>query len=118
MSIPLLDKELWEDYADDEQEEAYDMLQDLKAQCDAKPTMLYINENEELQSYLKVKVDGAFGKNTKKALFEELKNKYNSDKIELKELSMGMTGDYKIALEEGSTMIRVGSAIFGSRNYQ
>ena len=52
MSIPLLDKELWEDYADDEQEEAYDMLQDLKAQCDAKPTMLYINENEELQSYL------------------------------------------------------------------
>ena len=53
-----------------------------------------------------------------KALFEELKNKYNSDKNELKELSMGMTGDYKIALEEGSTMIRVGSAIFGSRNYQ
>ena len=52
MSIPLLDKELWEDYADDEQEEAYDMLQDLKAQCDAKPTMLYINEHEELQSYL------------------------------------------------------------------
>ena len=39
MSIPLLDKELWEDYADDEQEEAYDMLQDL-------------NEHEELQSYL------------------------------------------------------------------
>ena len=53
-----------------------------------------------------------------KALFEELKSKYNSDRVELKELSMGMTGDYKIALEEGSTMIRVGSAIFGSRNYQ
>ena len=52
MSIPLLDKELWEDYADDEQEEAYNMLQDLKAQCEDKPTMLYINENEELQSYL------------------------------------------------------------------
>ena len=52
MTIPLLDKELWEDYADDEQEEAYDMLQDLKAQCDDKPTMLYINEREELQSYL------------------------------------------------------------------
>ena len=52
MPIPLLDKELWEDYADDEQEEAYNMLQDLKTQCDDKPTMLYINENEELQSYL------------------------------------------------------------------
>lgn len=53
-----------------------------------------------------------------KALFEELKGKYNSEKVEMKELSMGMTSDYKIALEEGSTMIRVGSAIFGSRNYQ
>ena len=52
MSIPLLDKELWEEYGNDEQEEAYDMLQDLKAQHDGKPTMLHINEEEELQSYL------------------------------------------------------------------
>jgi hypothetical protein len=52
MTIPLLDKELWEEFGNDEQEEAYDLLQDLKAQCDAKPTILYINENEELQSYL------------------------------------------------------------------
>ena len=52
MSIPLLDKELWEEFGNDEQEEAYDLLQDLKAQCDAKPTILYINENEELLSYL------------------------------------------------------------------
>ncbi|GAB2564220.1 YggS family pyridoxal phosphate-dependent enzyme [Spirosoma aerophilum] len=36
--------------------------------------------------------------------------------IQFQELSMGMSGDYQIALEEGSTMIRVGSAIFGSRN--
>ena len=35
----------------------------------------------------------------------------------LKTLSMGMSGDYKLAIENGSTMIRVGSAIFGSRNY-
>lgn len=52
-----------------------------------------------------------------KALFYQLKNEINSDKVIMKELSMGMTGDYKIALEEGSTMIRVGSAIFGNRNY-
>lgn len=52
-----------------------------------------------------------------KSLFENIKSKYNSEKVEMKEISMGMTGDYKIALEEGSTMIRVGSAIFGSRNY-
>lgn len=32
-------------------------------------------------------------------------------------LSMGMSGDYKIAIEEGSTMVRIGSSIFGSRNY-
>ena len=32
-------------------------------------------------------------------------------------ISMGMSGDYKIAIEEGSTMVRVGSAIFGTRNY-
>ena len=32
-------------------------------------------------------------------------------------LSMGMSGDYKLALEHGSTMVRVGSAIFGARNY-
>lgn len=52
-----------------------------------------------------------------KTLFETIKKENNSEKVEMKELSMGMTGDYKIALEEGSTMIRVGSAIFGSRNY-
>ena len=32
-------------------------------------------------------------------------------------LSMGMSGDYKIALEEGSNLIRIGTAIFGERNY-
>lgn len=52
-----------------------------------------------------------------KSLFGEIKGKYNSEKVAMTEISMGMTGDYKIALEEGSTMIRVGSAIFGSRNY-
>lgn len=37
--------------------------------------------------------------------------------VALKELSMGMSGDYPIAQEEGSTMVRIGSAIFGERNY-
>lgn len=36
----------------------------------------------------------------------------------LQVLSMGMSGDYKIAVDEGSTMVRIGSAIFGVRNYQ
>lgn len=40
----------------------------------------------------------------------------NIPNVEMKELSMGMSGDLEIAIEEGSTMIRVGSAIFGHRN--
>lgn len=47
----------------------------------------------------------------------ELKEKLNSKGFILKELSMGMTGDFEIAIEEGSTMVRIGSAIFGTRNY-
>ncbi|WP_047415457.1 YggS family pyridoxal phosphate-dependent enzyme [Cellulophaga sp. Hel_I_12] len=46
-----------------------------------------------------------------KSLFDAAKNKISS----LKVLSMGMSGDYKIAIEEGSTMVRIGSSIFGSR---
>jgi uncharacterized pyridoxal phosphate-containing UPF0001 family protein len=38
--------------------------------------------------------------------------------FELRTLSMGMSGDYKTAIEEGSNMIRVGSAVFGERNQQ
>ena len=47
-----------------------------------------------------------------RGLFEEYKDEYN-----LTELSMGMSGDYEIAVEEGATMVRVGSKIFGARNY-
>mgnify|MGYP003140718858 FL=1 len=49
--IPLLDKEL-NDWGKDEQEEAYDMLQSLKQDFEGVPSKLYINEDEELQSYL------------------------------------------------------------------
>ena len=52
-----------------------------------------------------------------KTISEQLKNELSSEVITLTELSMGMTSDYQIALEEGSTMVRIGSAIFGSRNY-
>jgi pyridoxal phosphate enzyme (YggS family) len=50
-------------------------------------------------------------------LFKTLKNKILPDNVEMKELSIGMSSDYKIAIEEGSTFVRVGTAIFGSRNY-
>jgi len=50
---------------------------------------------------------------TLKNLYEEIKIKHTG----FCRLSMGMTSDYKIALEEGSNMLRIGSAIFGHRNY-
>ena len=52
-----------------------------------------------------------------KMLFDELKNIYFADNASFKEISMGMSDDYQIAIEEGSTMVRVGSSIFGVRNY-
>ncbi len=51
-----------------------------------------------------------------KSTFEALK-KLDSENCKLKTISMGMSGDFKLAIEFGSTMIRVGSSIFGSRNY-
>jgi pyridoxal phosphate enzyme (YggS family) len=50
-----------------------------------------------------------------KAFFEKLKSSKLPTNVVMKELSMGMSGDYQIALQEGSTIIRVGSAIFGER---
>ncbi|AEH61393.1 alanine racemase domain protein [Methanosalsum zhilinae DSM 4017] len=51
-----------------------------------------------------------------KSLFDELKQE-NRDNIDIQELSMGMSNDYMVAIEEGATMVRVGSAIFGEREY-
>ena len=51
-----------------------------------------------------------------KQLFDQL-GEFRSDNVVFSELSMGMSGDYLIAAEEGSTLVRVGSAIFGNRSY-
>ncbi len=50
-----------------------------------------------------------------KGIFDELHVSNFKDASYFKEISMGMSGDYQIAIEEGSTMIRVGSSIFGGR---
>ena len=52
-----------------------------------------------------------------KQLYEDLKKRALPSFVNLHELSMGMSGDYQIAQEEGSTMVRIGSSIFGARNY-
>lgn len=51
-----------------------------------------------------------------KKLSEEIEA-LHIDNVEMKELSMGMTGDYEVAVEEGATLVRVGTGIFGNRNY-
>ena len=49
-------------------------------------------------------------------LYVDIKSK-NIDNVNMNHLSMGMTGDYEIAIQEGATMVRVGTGIFGERNY-
>ena len=51
-----------------------------------------------------------------KTLSVDISNK-NIDNVSMNVLSMGMTGDYQVAVEEGATMVRVGTGIFGERNY-
>lgn len=48
-----------------------------------------------------------------KAIFDSLRQEFSDISV----LSMGMSGDYALAIEEGSTMVRIGSSIFGARNY-
>ena len=87
--------------------------------------------SEEFKKFQNVKIIGLMGMATftddEKQIseeFQKLKKIYDQFRIqsrnfgtEFKILSMGMSGDYKIAIANGSNMIRVGSAIFGERNY-
>ena len=58
-------------------------------------------------------VKNEFG--TLKSIFDDLKENHFSENSNFKEISMGMSGDYKLAVETGSTMVRIGSLLFGSR---
>jgi PLP dependent protein len=49
--------------------------------------------------------------------YEWLKSEFFPSDERFKEISMGMSGDYPVAIEEGATMVRIGSLIFGERNY-
>ena len=66
----------------------------------------YVENSEENRQYFK----------KLKQLCVDLKAK-NIDNTDMDFLSMGMTGDYQVAIEEGATMVRVGTGIFGARNY-
>ncbi len=85
--------------------------------------------SEELKKFTNIKINGFMGmaSNTEdhakirkefkslKFFFDQCKSLYSATNVDFHELSMGMSADYKIALEEGSTLIRVGSSIFGTR---
>jgi uncharacterized pyridoxal phosphate-containing UPF0001 family protein len=53
-----------------------------------------------------------------KLFYEELKDRFFGNDELFTEISMGMSDDYEIAVKEGSTMVRIGSSIFGQREYQ
>lgn len=53
-----------------------------------------------------------------KSIFDKLKTRHLPPNFDLQEISMGMSGDYVIGQEEGSTMVRIGTAIFGQREYK
>ncbi len=88
-------------------------------------------ESEAFQQMENVRICGVMGMGTftdnmdevrkefkhLKSIFETLKNDYFANQPQFKEISMGMSEDYPIAIEEGATLIRVGSKIFGARVY-
>lgn len=51
-----------------------------------------------------------------KQLLVDINNK-KIDNVNMTELSMGMTGDYEVAIEEGATIVRIGTGVFGARYY-
>ncbi len=87
----------------------------------------FLNQ-ESMSEYQNIKFKGLMGmasftdsESIIKNEFNNLKNIYNNIRKEIDDfniLSMGMSNDYEIAIESGSNMIRVGSKIFGKRNYQ
>lgn len=94
-----------------------------------KTELIELLESDAYKSFENIKVCGLMGMATLtenkeqihhefaslKQLFDTLKQDYFSQQVDFKIISMGMSGDYEIAIEEGSTMVRIGSSIFGAR---
>ncbi len=89
----------------------------------------FITQNSEI--YKNIRIVGLMGmatftedQNQIKKEFTHLKSIFdnlyplNTENCQLNTISMGMSGDYQLAIESGSTMVRIGSSIFGNRNYQ
>ncbi|MBO3700841.1 YggS family pyridoxal phosphate-dependent enzyme [Roseivirga sp. E12] len=97
---------------------------------DETELMDFLN-GDSLKEYNNVKILGLMGMATNtsdkaqvskefdqlKSLFNQIKSNFDLENVDMQELSMGMTSDYIEACQAGSTMVRIGSAIFGARNY-
>ena len=90
--------------------------------------IIEILQSKEIKDLNNIKIDGLMGMSTFTSDMELVSKEFRSLKtffdslnsslpVDLKTLSMGMSGDYEIAIKNGSNMVRVGSAIFGERNY-
>ncbi|MGC4034668.1 MAG: YggS family pyridoxal phosphate-dependent enzyme [Chitinophagaceae bacterium] len=92
---------------------------------------LFVNQKAEIENLKNVRITGLMGmasftesKDVIKSEFRYLKSifeKYRTSSIRnlhFSTLSMGMSGDYKTAIQEGSNMVRIGSLLFGAREYQ
>lgn len=94
--------------------------------------LMEILDHEELSGLTGIKIQGLMGMATftsdenqiarefagLRRIFERVKQEYAGHAaLDFRTLSMGMSSDYRIAVQEGSTLVRVGSAIFGERNY-
>ena len=91
--------------------------------------LLELINSKEFKELQNIRIIGLMGmatftenQNQIKAEFQHLKTIFdtinNQENLKLETLSMGMSGDYELAIEFGSTMVRIGSSIFGNRNYQ
>lgn len=88
--------------------------------------LIELLDSPEYKNLQHIKVIGLMGmatftenENQIKSEFKSIQNLFNElrDKYKFTELSIGMSGDYEIALQCGTTIVRIGSAIFGERNY-
>ena len=82
-----------------------------------------LTDKEAVFSALELLKEDSFYREDNRAIFRKLFElsvdiqKQKFDNISTSILSMGMSNDYKVAIEEGATMVRVGTAIFGNRDY-
>ncbi len=97
----------------------------------SRKELIQLFESAAVKKYTHISIQGLMGMatltedkeqirnefSTLRALADELRTKELPSFVQLRELSMGMSSDYAIAMEEGSTLVRVGTAIFGERNY-